>query len=670
MSKLQVWSAAEAEEILTRRFRFSQEARKAQEELWLEAERAAYAIDGGDPRFNNRITQDGTDNGGNVSFIGTNRINHHIRYKHSQLATNPPMVMPRPTSNDPEDQRKARIADKLAHFALRQYALQDTTDQVTLFTLTYGIGVGKRVWNPALGEIIDFDEESGEVTTDGDFEYTAINPWCIYPDPDAKTWDGSTGVKWVFEEILMDYNEACYMWPDKKDILESFRRKEEDSSTIDVSGREVSALKRPKFDVVRILQYWERGLPYNGLIGRFGWAATNGEKVTLLEPLQKNPHAFSPDGVKPGIAQLPYDVITDQDMLGNYWGMSDAMFAVKHQDARNMLDTAQLDILKAHGVARLVVFGGSEFNAQESITNSPLDVLVVDGPQKPDFVNPVPMPQGMISFTESLKRGEDEIFSINEAMMGQMSRETAGTAMQYATANGNAIRYRLFIKYTKYVERLYKDFFNVVKKNWTTSRAIKVVGKERAYEVIDIKGTDIDGGFDIVAEFGTSFSLDPIQRRQEILTMSPLLEKAGVSMKAQLKFMRMSEMDAMHDRLELGNTRQDEIFRKMVETGEYIAPKEYQDHASMLEYAQNYVMTAEFTYLPQDRQDLIVKHYNERLAMTGQQAAGAMGAGGPPPAGGPMEAMAAAAPQAAGAPPQAAPGLPQETNIMDLLTKG
>jgi hypothetical protein len=280
------------------------------------------------------------------------------------------------------------------------------------------------------------------------------------------------------------------------------------------------------------------------------------------------------------------------------------------------------------------------------------------------------MPQGMINFTESLKRGEDEIFSINEAMMGQMSRETAGTAMQYATANGNSIRYRLFIKYTKYVERLYKDFFNVVKKNWTTSRAIKVVGKERAYEVIDIKGTDIDGGFDIVAEFGTSFSLDPIQRRQEILTMSPLLEKAGVSMKAQLKFMRMSEMDAMHDRLELGNTRQDEIFRKMVETGEYIPPMEYQDHASMLEYAQNYVMTAEFTYLPKDKQDLIVKHYNERLAMTGKQAAGAMGAGAPAPAEGPMAEMAAAVPQAAGAPPQAAPGLPQETNIMDLLSGG
>lgn len=672
MAKLVTWSPEQAELELSKRFKFAKEARKSEEELWLEAERGAYSIDGGDPRFSNSPMDTEMDRGGNVTFIGTNRINHHIRYKHSQLATNPPMILAKPTSNDPEDHRKAKVADQLAHFALRQYSLQDTTDLVTLSAIVYGSGFGKRVWNPALGEVLDFEEESGEVTTDGDFEYTAISPWRMYPDPDSLTWKGSTGVKWLFEEVLMDYQEACFLWPDKGDLLQAYRIQQE-NTLAGVTSADQSHMRRPKYDVVRVLQYWERGLPYNGLIGRFGWAATNGEEVKLLEPLQKNPHAFSPDGKRPGVAQLPYDIITDQDVVGSYWGRSDTNFAVKHQDARNMLDTAQLDILKAHGVARLVVFGGSEFKAEESITNSPLDVIVVDGPQKPDFVNPVPMPQGMISFTESLKRGEDEIFSINEAMMGQMSRETAGTAMQYATANGNAIRYRLFIKYTKYVEQLYKDFFNIAKKHWDTPRTVKVVGKERAISVIDIKGADIDGGFDLTGEFGSSFSLDPIQRRQEIMTMSPIFEKAGVSSKATLKFMRLGEIDSVYDLVELGATRQDEIFRKMIETGQYIPPEQYQDHASMIEFAQNYVMTAEFSYLPQDKKDLVVQHFNERLAMTGQQAATAMGAGAPGAQGAEGGAPAPEPSPMAGAAlaaPRVATPLPQESSIMDLLTKG
>jgi hypothetical protein len=654
------WSNEVAEKELTKRFRFAAEARKPMEELWSEAERAVYAIDGGESMG---IGDAESNKNGQVTTIGTNRINHHVRYKHSQLATNPPIVLPRPTSNDPEDHRKASTADKLAHYALRQYAIQDTTDSVTLSALIYGMGYGKCVFNPDLGEIISFDEESGEVKTDGDFEYSNVSPWNLYPDPDASTWRGSTGVKWLFEELYMDYEQACHMWPDQKDLLESFRIKEQNQN-VSALVKEASYIQKPRFDVVRILQYWERGLPYNGLIGRYGWAVTNGTEVKLLEPIDKNPHAFSPDGKRPGIAGIPYELITDQDVPGTYWGRSDVMFAVKHQDARNMLDTAQLDILKAHGVARLVVFGNSEFNAEQSITNSPLDIIVVDGNQKPDFINPVPLPQGMVSFTEALKRGEDEIFSINEAMQGIMNRETAGTAMQYATQNGNSIRYRIFIKYTKYVEEIYKTFFNIVKKHWDTKRTIKVVGKEKAYEVIDIKGTDIDGGFDVVAEFGTSFSLDPMMRRQEIMTMSPMLKEAGISTKAQLKYMRFNQLDAMYDRLELGNSRQQEIFTKMCETLQYIPPEDYQDHASMVEYAQNYVMTAEFSYLPKEKQALIIQHKKAREEMAGKQAAGAAGAVPPSPGTSGMPPMPAA-PAASAGPAEPPPG-----NLMDLLGGG
>jgi hypothetical protein len=656
------WTDDFAEKELNKRFQFAKEARKSQEQEWVECERGMYAIDGGDANFNARRIGYGEDTGGSCTFIGTNRINHHVRYVHSQLATNPPMVLPKPTSNDPEDFRAADAANKLAHYALRQYMMQDTTDRVTLSTLIYGNGIGKPFHNPELGEVISYEEKTGEIQTEGDFEYQAVSPWNVYPDPDAPTWGGNTGIKWLFEEIPMDFSEAICLWSDKADILEQFRIREEkqDAPVADTQ----SQLRSAKYDVVRILQYWERGLPTNGLQGRFGWCVTNGTTLSLLEPLKVNPNAFPINKGFPGIAQIPHILLTDQDVPNSYWGKSSVAFAVKHQDARNMLDTAQLDILKAHGVARLVLFGGSSVNHSESITNSPLDIIVVEGNQKPDFVNPVPMPQGMISFTEALKRGEDEIFSINEAMMGQINRETAGTAMQYATQNGNAIRYRLFIKYTAYVEQLYKSFFNIVKKHWTTPRTIKVLGKEKAYNTMAIKGANIDGGFDVVAEYGTSFSLDPLQRRTEIMQMSPILKEAGISMKSQLRYMKMSALDNIYDRNDLGTDRQDEIFRKMIEKGEYIKPQEYQDHPAMLEYAQTYLMTAEFEYLPQDRKELIVKHYNERKAMAGTQMAQAQGV--MPPAGGEeMGGLPGGAAPAPAGPEEPAPG-----NLMDLLTRG
>jgi len=61
----------------------------------------------------------------------------------------------------------------------------------------------------------------------------------------------------------------------------------------------------------------------------------------------------------------------------------------------------------------------------------------------------------------------------------------------------------------------------------------------------------------------------------------------------------------------------------------YIAPRENEEHAGMLEFAGTYVMTTEYKYLPEDVKLLIDQHIRERKEMliaaeTGQQ---------PPPGG-------------------------------------
>jgi hypothetical protein len=387
-----------------------------------------------------------------------------------------------------------------------------------------------------------------------------------------------------------------------------------------------------------------------------------GQELELLTPVGPNPNRFKPnlDSNIPGIAQLPYLCGTDLDVPDTFYGKSMVSYAVKHQDVRNMLQTATLDILKAHGVARLVVYGGAEVDMSDAISNSPLDIIRVDGNQAPNFVAPVPIPQGMVTFSQEMAAAEDTIFGINDSMLGQINRETAGTAMTYATQQGNMIRHRLFIKLTGYSESLWKNFLNNIKHHWATARTVKVAGNERAYETIDLKGADIDGGYDITAEYGTSFSLDPNQRRADIMQMAPLFEKAGVSAKSLLKYMRLSDLDSMQDLLELGRDRQDEIFRKMIESGQYIAPSKEQDHASMLEYCQLYVMTAEFTGLPEDRKGLVRKHMEERLNMSGKQAAAAQGQ--------PTEAPPTAAAQLGIG--QEPPAGPPPASLMDLLGKG
>jgi hypothetical protein len=303
----------------------------------------------------------------------------------------------------------------------------------------------------------------------------------------------------------------------------------------------------------------------------------------------------------------------------------------------------------------LILDDGCEI-APDSITNSTYDVVRIKrdnpGAPEPHFMEPMPLPAGLLEARDRMKAGIDDMCGVNESLFGQQSRETAAVSMQYATQQGNMIRRRLFNKYMQFVEDVDRDYLDIIRMKWDTPQMIAVLGKEKAFESVEIKAADIDGGFDFVSEYGTSLALDPITRRQEILTMLPLFEKAGLSPKTVLRHVHLNELDALYDMTQMGADRQREIFLKMQSTGQYIPPKDMRDHKSMLEWGYNFLMTAEFNSWDANTQALVEQHMREREALAAKQAGGDIA---PAP-----EGMPGAAPElaAAGEIPTAAAEMP------------
>ena len=649
--KYSPWTADQAHKELNKRFTFARDARIKYEDEWRRNERTIFASReddlavGVDSTSEDMLTAD--------SYIKINYTMKNFRYVHSQFSMNPPSVVPRPTSNDPEDHRCADAADRLARFAMRQYKMQERHDMTAMYGLLYGTAFYKGIQDSQLGEAVEYDEKTGEILMTGDYHNEAVTPWAIYADPDARTWDA---VKWLFEEIYMDFENACHMFGDSKEkleLLQKYRIEQQQAQVTAAARQSQTDLPQPTYDALRLLQYWEKGTPANGLLGRFCWCLLAQETVIPLTEVTSNPHAFSrplkkgeaPGKVLPKVARIPYHIITDMDVPNTYWGKSIVSYTAEIQDVLNKIDNVTLDCLKAHGVARMILPEGTEV-MDDSITNSAWDIIKITGTQPPHFMEPMPLPPAMAQFREQLRVGIDDTWGVNENMFGQQSREQSGAAMQMATQQGNAIRRRLFNKYVALVEAVYRDFFDIVREFWTEPRTISVLGKEKAFEVADIKGADINGGFDIAVEYGTSLSLDPMQRRQEIISLAPTFKEAGMSPRAILRMMKLNELDGMYDIMQLAEDRQREIFTEMDATGMYIEPQELQDHKNMLEVAYTYVMTAEFKYLPKKTRDLIIRHIKEREELASQGAAGSAGAGAPPaeaPQGG-----APAAPEAAG----------------------
>lgn len=644
MARIIIWTPEQASQELYKRLSFCVDSRKSYESQWQENESTL---------FNTRGKPSGP--GVSVSFesesqlgvsdidssnpnVGVNYAFKNTRLIHSQLSANPPTVVTRPTSNDPSDRRKADAADRLIRFAIRKYQMQELFDQASLNTLIYGTGIIRTVWDPDKGDIVDLDEESGELTMEGDIDFTVPSPWDIYIDPDATRMEE---VKYMFERVFMPYEEALYRFPEHKDILDKYRITEETRRTEYGTNRNFND---KRYDVVEIYQYWEKGLPYNGMIGRFCFMTRNAELLTNVGP---NPMRFSSpknrgvegmgeisDKPMPSKAVLPYHIFTDIDMPGAVWGKAVVSYETSLQETYNKMFNVMLDNLHAHGVARMILPEGAEI-ADSSITNSPWDIIKVTGNQPPHFMEPMPLPAVFPQLIQQAKQGIDDMAGVNEAMFGQQSREQSGFLMQYATNQANLIRHRLFNKYVMVAESVYRFYLNLIRKYWEESRVIYVLGKEKAFEAIDIKGADIDGGFDITVEYGASLSLDPTTRRTEVLNMMPLFEKAGISTRTILQMVKLNELEGLYDKTQLAADRQREFFEEMLAKDIYIAPRDLQDHKNMLEYCYEYVMTTEYKYLLPEQHAIIDRHIKEREQMAAAGAAAVAGVPGGVAGGGP-----------------------------------
>lgn len=639
MIKIVPWDDAKAAKIVKQRFEDSKRRREQYEQQWRENEVTLY----------NSLSVDETDYKGPVtaellaqhfknteaedsdSQTGVNYIFKHHRFLSAQMSANPPTVQARPTSSDPADRRRADTADRLCRHAIRAYQMQEKFDLLAHSTLLYGTSFVKTVFDENVGEVEEFNEATGELKLSGDFQIKNCTIWDIWLDPFARRWDD---VDYVFERQWMSLEEAQMHFPDKARLLELYlkdQEKEKEYNDLNTSA-ELAEQRLP------IIYYYEKGLPVNGMQGRHCIILPDG---SLLKSICKNPNRFHEPpqdrdelaalllkeeaGLEvdygPEIAFLPYHILTDIDVVDHVYGKSFIEYALPGQDTINYMDSLQLENVRAHGYARLVIDESSDI-AEDSVTDTPWDVIKISGGRGPHFVGAPSLMPEVNTLRDKHRQGVDDMAGVNESMYGQQSREQSGFSMQYATNQGNMIRRRIFNKYVGLTESVYRMYLAIIQKHWKNARTVKILGKEKSYQLYDIKGSDIISGYDLVVEYGSSLSLDPTARREEIMALMPLFEKAGVEPRVLMEMLKLNELGGQHDELSQATSRQQEIFERMIEyKGDYyIPPRQMQDHKNMLIYCNRYLMTAEFRDLEPKIQILIEKHVQDRIALMAGKA--------------------------------------------------
>lgn len=632
--KIQSWTRDEARQELAKRLKRAADYRRRFEEGWYENERILFTRFGETPindastglAQGQALVQDNV----GATYMDINISFRHLRFIHSQMSNNPPVVLAHPTSSERADRQAARAADHFVQHGKRQLKLQEKIDLMALHTLVSGSGYHRIVWDPCAGEPLSVDMEKGELLMTGEILSEPVSYWDIYLDPDAKTWDA---VKWLFHRHMMPYEEAVSRWPEQTDkIKQMYDARNRTAGHI----KAFNAVGEQESASLPIYEYWERGLPWNGMAGRHAFILEDG---CLLEDMSTNPFPT---------ADLPFDMLTDIEVPGQLYGKTFVDYIAHIQDLLNRLDSQCLDNVKAHNVVRvLTVDGGTEL-----ASNDGWDIQNVDGASAIQYIPPAQLMQDGWRLQERIMAGIDMLAGVNDPMKGQVTREMSGFSMQTAIDAGNLIRARLFNKYRGVVESVFKKYLLLVQQHYTEKRQILITGEEDALSVAYYSGADIAKGFDLQLDYGTSFSLNPSSRREEIMALLPLFKEAGLPVTQLLDLLRLNEVSTAVDRASIGERRMNDIFDEIISNyfdkgvEIQIPPEENEDHKAMLDGAMSFRMSATWRTFPLELRNLLDDHINMRKEMLAKQAA--PGPAAPAPMG--------AEPAAEGAPAPGAPG--------------
>ena len=621
--RIQAWTEADFNKYVEERWKRCQQDRRRFEDQWSLNERAFYNALGVQPQEGNITVQDlekveSEIQEKAVDDIAINYIFQYIRYNHSLMSANPPEVVIKPYSNTMEDKQKAELAGHSKTYIRDQYNLVERTDERNLKTLTKGTGYLRMLFDSTKGDLIA--TEGDQIWLEGDISVYSPSTWDIWLGP-ARNLDE---LPYFFERIKMDRDEAVMRWPEHKDKIlgqggnrkrwgMSFFNKQDARSTDD--------------SMVDVFLYLERGLAVNGLRGRRCYRLQDG---TLLEyGDNKNPEAA-----------LGLDVLTDIDVEDELYGKSLIEYLEPIQEVLSALDTNDLANVAIHNVVRLIVDGDAEMD-DEAVTDSTVDIIQLKnspGLANIKYLDPPGQMPDSVRIRNQMFDGQKSIAGMNDAMTGQLSRETSGYQMDRSIESGNMVRRRLYNKYTKSTRNVYMFLLNLAINEWTLPKLIKVSGEDNTWFVKKVRGADIAGGWDIDAQYGRSFSLDPQTKRQEIMQLIPMLEKVpGFDYGSLAREWGLDIFESsMFDRVRKAHKRQQKIFDDMISRWNklgmqaYVEPREFEDHINMYDYCRYFYMTEEFDKLDEDLQSLIEQHITERREYLAKEAAANQAAQQPP----------------------------------------
>jgi hypothetical protein len=599
----------------------------------------------------------------------TNRLRPLVRTEQAFYTSQKPTATVTPASGEDEDIFAAQAAEQYWESTYERLNIKRMWVRNSFWFVTCGNAFVKTIWDP---DVIVDDQESiynlggGQTVkapSQGDIGISLVTPFHLFvPDLLESEIEDQPYVFQVYTKPL-EWAKKFYSTNDlSPDVVAA-------TEILDSIYFNANANHNAKPDSVLVIEAWVKP----GSVG----ILPEGGLITVAS--QKIVGEYT--GLPYTHGQYPFSHARTIE-TGKFYGASVLEDVIPLQREYN--STRNQIIESKRRMARPQIIAPRGSMDLTKLTSEPGAVhLYEPGMQKPEWIPGVPIPGYVLEELNRITSDMEDITGQHAPSRGSApgSGVVAATAISFLQEKDDSLRATGFSSVEDLMEKVARQALSLFVDFVDIPRAIKVVGTDQAFNLIELKGSDIVSGLDLRIQGGSALPQSK-QARQAMLMdlfttgaiskedLLSLLDMGGVqrltdrlridraeAQRENLRFKNLTDLEIQQWQMEAQmQSIQGENWQSDPNTGLPLAPppivpvQTWQNHAIHIDVHNTYRKGTEFDMLPDQTKQLFEQHVqlHQQAMMQQQMQAGMLGA-----------------PQS-----QGMPGIPPDMAQQDMTTAG
>lgn len=503
-----------------------------------------------------------------------NRLMMQVRKAVSKFVRQRPDWNVIPATTDQDDQVKALIGNRVLKAYWRSLGMDWKVVDLAFWIFTCGNAFMRVVWDPSKGEPLDLAGDMGDYQPQtkadeklislglrtGDLGIDVVNPFELDPDPMALSLDQASH---VLHSKLVSIDDLKARYGSKADGLEPEDQGNDGLSTYFTKKLKTlvgptslfSGSEEAPSDAVLTHTLWVN--PTQKYPNGYFCVVAGGQ---LLHAAKELPNPFK---------RIPFVHFIETMVPGRFWATSMLEQTIGLQADYNRARSQVCESRNLMSKPKWLNPKGSGIT-QNSIDSEPGEVLTFNPGSKPEAWNPPPLPEYVIRSLEMTLSDMEDIAGVHEVTQGRApSNARSGIAIAQLQEQDDQLLGPTFMLAEKSLGQIGSWALEILAKNVTEPRILKIVGKESGYDAFEFLGQDLIGQnagrsgvsyFDVEVHMGSQLPQSPGARKQLVLDLvdrrilDPMQDRKKISQLLELgteePFLNDAQLDRQNARRE------------------------------------------------------------------------------------------------------------------------